>query len=146
MASGTKRPRQAALVRGPPASSSAEHDQGIRPENLQNSRSAIPAEIQMNRRLKSVCYLRRKIPEILLEKSNGNRRLIERQLMRNGDGSPQPDTAAKLAGEGLGEIQGRSRALWIGKDDVEFERSRSEPRARVPRYGVPRKVRPRFVV
>lgn len=100
----------------------------------------------MNRWLNSVCYLRRKIPEILLEKRNGNRRLIERQLMRNGDDSPQPDTAAKLAGKGLGEIQGRSRGLWIGKDDVEFERSRSEPRARVPRYGFPREVRPRFVI
>lgn len=100
----------------------------------------------MNRWLNAVWYLRCKIPEILLEKSNGNRRLIEWQLMRDSDGSPQPDTAAKLVGKGLGEIQSRGRGLWIGEDDVEFERSRSKPRALVPRYGVPRKVRPRFVV
>ena len=45
MALGPKRTRHPAFRRGPPAFSSADHDHGIRPENLQKSPNAIPAEI-----------------------------------------------------------------------------------------------------
>src|ERR1700720_4177420 len=98
MALGTKRTRDPAFRRWPPASSSANHDHGIWVENLQKSLNAIPAEIDMDSRVERIALkLRHKLPQIFLEKSNRNRRLIERQLRRYIDRRAHMDMGSKLA-------------------------------------------------